>query len=116
MQVPTIKYTQTFENSTELAIAHFTRWNSEIDVIDKIEDTINTFENAVSSNPLIYPVSQSIFDIAGISSVREANINGYRLLYEVDEQPDELVVTAFIFLGQRQSVREQLTRHCLMYR
>jgi hypothetical protein len=111
-----IDYTDTFNNSTDLTIAHLLRWSDEISVLEKIESIIDIFENAVSSNPLIYPVSQSIFDIAGISSVREANINGYRLLYEVNERNKETVVTTFILLGQRQSVKEQLINHCLMYR
>jgi hypothetical protein len=111
-----IEYTESFDNSTELAIAHFTRWNNEFNVLEKIEDTVNIFENAVSNNPFIYPTSPIIFDTLGVSSVREANINGYRLLYEVDEQAAKKVVIASIILGQRQSVIEQLTKHCLMYR
>lgn len=111
-----IEYTDTFNNSTDLTIAHFSRWSSELSVLEKIEDTMGTFEDAVSNNPLIYPVSQNIFDIAGISSVREANINGYRILYEVNEQGRETVITTFLLLGQRQSVKEQLMNHCLMYR
>ena len=111
-----IEYTETFNNSTDLTIAHFSRRNNEISVIEKIEDTTEIFEDAVRSNPLIYPVSQSIFDIAGISSVREANINGYRLLYEVNVLDNETVVTTLLLLGQRQSVKEQLIKHCLMYR
>jgi hypothetical protein len=111
-----IEYTETFNNSTDLAITHFSRWNDEISVLEKIEDTTETFEDAVSSNPLIYPVSQSIFDIAGISNVREANINGYRLLYEVNVRDNETVVTTLLLLGQRQSVKEQLLKHCLMHR
>jgi hypothetical protein len=111
-----IEYTDTFNNSTDLTIAHLSRWSDGLSVLDKIENMVNIFENAVSSSPLIYPVSESLFDITGISSVREANINGYRLLYEINERDEEMVITAFLLLGQRQSVKEQLTKHCLMYR
>ena len=110
------EYTETFYNSIELSINHFSRWNDELSVIEKIEATMETFECAVSSNPLIYPVSSSILDIAGISSVREANINGYRFLYEVNVRDNETVVTTLLLLGQRQSVQEQLIKHCLMHR
>lgn len=111
-----IEYTETFNDSTDLTITHLLRWNDEMSVLDKIEDTVNIFENAVSNNPFIYPVSQSIFDIAGISNIHEANINGYRLLYEVGERNKETIVTGLLLLGQKQSVKEQLTKHCLMYR
>lgn len=111
-----IEYTETLSNSTDLAITHFMRWNGEVSVLKKIEDAINTFENAIIDNPFIYPVSPSLFDVAGISSVREANINGYRLLYEVEEQAGKKMITAFLLLGQRQSVREQLIKHCLIQR
>ncbi len=111
-----IEYTDTFDHSTDLAIIHFSRWSDELSVLDKIEDTVDIFENTVSSNPLIYPISQSLFDIVGISNVREANINGYRLLYEVGKRDKETLVTAFLLLGQKQSVKEQLTKHCLMFR
>ena len=115
--VPTvIEYTETFSNSTDLAIAHFSRRDSEEYVITKIENTIGIFENCVSSNPYIYPVSPSIFEISGITSVREANINGYRFLYEVSDHAKETVITAFLLLGQRLSVKEQLINHCLMYK
>ena len=116
MQQAVIEYTETFINSTDLTIAHLMRWSDEISVLEKIEDTVSTFENSVCSNPLIYPVSQSLFDIVGVSSVREANINGCRILYEVGERDKETIVTSFLFLGQKQSVKEQLTNHCLMYR
>jgi hypothetical protein len=111
-----IEYTNSFDNCTELAIAHFSRWNSELSVIEKIEDTVNIFENAVGSNPLIYPISQIIFNVLGVSSVREANIKGYRLLYEIHERAGDKIVVASILISQRQSVTEQLTKHCLMYR
>ena len=116
MHQAVIEYTETFINSIDLTIAHLLRWSDEVSVLEKIEDTVSIFENSVSSNPLIYPISQSLFDIVGVSSVRDANINGYRILYEIGERDKETVVTSFLFLGQKQSVKEQLTNHCLMYR
>jgi len=116
MHQTVIEYTDTFSNSTDLAIAHFSRWNDELSVLDKIESTIKIFEDGVSSDPLIYSVSTSLFDIAGLSSIREANINGYRFLYEVNERDKGIVVTALLLLGQKQSIKEQLVTHCLMYR
>lgn len=116
MQQVTIKYTETFFNSTELSIAHFSRWNDEISVVEKIEDTIEIFEKSVTENPLIYNVSNDFFDMIGISSVREANINGYRILYEVEEQGKEVIVTLILLLGQKQSIKEQLIKHCLMHK
>lgn len=116
MQQAVIEYTETFINSTDLTIAHLSRWSDEISVLEKIEDTVSIFENSVRSNPLIYPISQILFDIVGVSSVREANINGYRILHEVGERDKETIVTCFLFLGQKQSIKEQLTNHCLMYR
>ncbi|WP_137297660.1 type II toxin-antitoxin system RelE/ParE family toxin [Psychromonas sp. SP041] len=111
-----IEYTETFSNSTDLAITHFSLWNDEIRVLDKIEDTINIFEDSVSANPLIYSVSASLFDIAGLTSIREANINGYRLLYELNERDNRIIITALLLLGERQSIKEQLVKHCLMYK
>ncbi|PKG36998.1 plasmid stabilization protein [Psychromonas sp. Urea-02u-13] len=116
MSQVTIEYTETFSNSTDLAIMHLMRWNDELSVLDKVESTVDTFESAVNNNPLIYPVSPNLFDVAGISSIREANINGFKLLYEAEEQGEETLITALLLLGQKQSVKEQLTQHCLMYR
>jgi hypothetical protein len=116
MVLAVIEYTETFNDSTDLTITHLSRWSDEISVLDKIENTIDIFENSVSNNPLIYPVSPSLFDVTGISNVREANINGYRILYEVGEREKEAIVTALLLLGQKQSIKEQLTKHCLMYR
>lgn len=110
-----IEYTETFYKSTDLVIAHLSKWNDEISILDKIENTVNTFEDAVINNPFIYPVSKSLFDIAGLSSIREANINGYRILHEVNERDNETVVTVLVLLGERQSVKEQLIKHCLMF-
>ena len=111
----TVEYTFTFEQTTELAIGHFAEYKSEQQTLDKIDSVLERFEEKVRIDPYIYSRSQSLLEI-GITEVREANIDGMRLLYEVEERGDDRVVTGLVLLSLKQHVETQLVNYCLIYK
>lgn len=110
-----IEYTVAFEQTADLAIGHFAEYTSERQAIEKIESVLDRFEETVSVDPYIYARSPSLLAL-GIIDVREANIDGMRLLYDVDERDDTIVVTGLILLSQKQNVEAQLVNYCLIYK
>ncbi|RXJ71224.1 plasmid stabilization protein [Veronia nyctiphanis] len=108
-----IEYTQTFEQTTALAIEHYAEYSSENHAIEKIEAILDTFEEKVSSDPFLYARSQSLLEL-GITEIREANIADMRLLYEVSVDGNTTTITALVLLSQKQSVEGQLVNFCLI--
>ena len=90
------------------------RWSDNISVLEKIKDVVNIFKNLVSSNPLIYPILLSFFDILW-GKCSQSEYKWLSDLYEVGERGKETIVTLFLFLYQKQSIKEPLTNHCLLY-
>ncbi|MFL7013640.1 plasmid stabilization protein [Enterovibrio norvegicus] len=110
-----VEYTRTFEQSADMAISHFAEYVSEKQAIEKIENIIDHFEEKVLRNPKIYSRCATLSNI-GITSVREAKIDGMRLLYELSHGDGDTVITAHILLSQKQQLEEQLINYCLIYR
>lgn len=112
MSVVRLQYTKTFEDTVDSAISHYSQWNDEIAIIEIV---IDGFEASVTQNPLSYALCQELVEL-GVTQVRHAVKEDFRILYEVSYVNGETIITALLFLSQRQSIQSQLINHCLMYK
>lgn len=110
-----IVYTQTFEQTVDSAIIHWSQWNEENTVIERIESLVEHFETQVTQNPYIYSLCTELVPL-GNTDIREMKRQNARLLYEVVEQTECFTITALLFLGQKQSIQNQLIDHCILYK
>lgn len=115
MSVVKLEYTKTFEDTVDSAISHYSQWHDEITIIERVEAVIEVFEASVTQNPLSHALCQELVEL-GITQVRHAIKEDFRILYEVSYINDESLVTVLLFLNQRQSIQNQLINHCLVYK
>lgn len=115
MSVVKLEYTKTFEDTVDSAISHYSQWHDEITIIERIEAVIEAFEASVTQNPLSHALCQELVEL-GITQVRHAIKEDFRILYEVSYINNESLVTVLLFLNQRQSIQNQLINHCLVYK
>ena len=115
MSVVKLEYTKTFEDTVDSAISHYSQWHDEITIIERIEAVIEAFEASVTQNPLSHALCQELVEL-GITQVRHAIKEDFRILYEVSYINEESLVTVLLFLNQRQSIQNQLINHCLVYK
>ncbi|MCT8858020.1 type II toxin-antitoxin system RelE/ParE family toxin [Shewanella xiamenensis] len=115
MSVVKLEYTKTFEDTVDSAISHYFQWHDEITIIERVEAVIEAFEASVTQNPLSHALCQELVEL-GITQVRHAIKEDFRILYEVSYINDESLVTVLLFLNQRQSIQNQLINHCLVYK
>ena len=115
MSVVKLEYTKTFEDTVDSAISHYSQWHDEITIIVRIEAVIEAFEASVTQNPLGHALCQELVEL-GITQVRHAIKEDFRILYEVSYINDESLVTLLLFLNQRPSIQNQLINHCLVYK
>jgi hypothetical protein len=115
MSTVKFKYTETFNNTVGGSITHLSQWTDERVVIDRIGLLIEEFEEKIGDNPLIYARCSELVQF-GNTSIREMKKDGLRVLDEVSEIGKETVVTVLVFLGQRQSIQDNLVTYCLTYK
>lgn len=115
MSVVKLEYTKTFEDTVDSAISHYSQWHDEITIIERVEAVIEAFEASVTQIPLSHALCQELVEL-GITQVRHAIKEDFRILYEVSYINDESLVTVLLFLNQRQSIQNQLINHCLVYK
>ncbi|MCU8045613.1 MULTISPECIES: type II toxin-antitoxin system RelE/ParE family toxin [unclassified Shewanella] len=115
MSMVKLEYTKTFEDTVDSAISHYSQWNEEIAVIERIEAVIDAFEASVTQNPLSHSLCQELVEL-GVTHVRHAIKEDFRILYEVSYVSGEALITVLLFLSQRQSIQNQLINHCLVYK
>ena len=115
MSVVKLEYTKTFEDTVDSAISHYSQWHDEITIIERVEAVIEAFEASVTQNPLSHALCQELVEL-GITQVRHAIKEDFRILYEVSYVSGEVLITVLLFLSQRQSIQNQLINHCLVYK
>lgn len=115
MSAVTLEYTKTFEDTVDSAISHYAQWSDEIAIIERIEAVIDAFETSVMANPLSNALCQELVEL-GVTQVRQAIKEDFRILYEVSNAGSVTTVTVLVFLSQRQSIQNQLINHCLIYK
>ncbi|MFV0447550.1 MAG: type II toxin-antitoxin system RelE/ParE family toxin [Vibrio sp.] len=104
--------TETFEKTLDNVITHYSQWNDEAVIIERVEDALREFEQQVSEQPYSYSRNPELMSL-GVNSVRNVNFKGFRLLYEVNEYEDEVRIDLLLFLSTKQSVEKQLIDYCL---
>ncbi len=104
--------TDTFEKTLDNVITHLSQWNDEAVVIERVEGILGEFEQQVSEQPYSYSRNPELMSL-GVNSVRNANFQGFRLLYEVNEYEEEVRIDLLLFLSTKQSVEKQLIDYCL---
>lgn len=107
-----IQLTDTFDKTLDNVITHYSQWNEEAVVIERVEEVLEEFEQQVSEQPYSYSRNPELVSL-GVNSVRNAISNGFRLLYEVNENEDEVRIDLLLFLSTKQSVEKQLIDFCL---
>lgn len=110
-----LEYTKTFEDTLDSVILHYSQWHDETAIIERIEAVIDAFEASVTENPLSHALCQELVEL-GVTQVRQAIKEDFRILYEVNDARGETLVTLLLFLSQRQSIQNQLINHCLIYK
>lgn len=109
-----IEYTESFDKTTENLINHLSYYYStEVEVINKIEKIIDSFEKRVEESPESCQISPSLMQELGIKTWREYNQNGIRILYRI--MKDDKKVIADAFLSQKQDMEKALTDYCLIH-
>lgn len=96
MSVVKLEYTKTFEDTVNSAISHYSQWNEEIAVIERIEAVIDAFEVSVMQNPLSHSLCQELVEL-GVTQVRHAIKEDFRILYEVSYVSGEVLITVLLF-------------------
>ncbi len=96
MSVVKLEYTKTFEDTVDSAISHYSQWHDEITIIERVEAVIEVFEASVTQNPLSHALCQELVEL-GITQVRHAIKEDFRILYEVSYINDESLVTVLLF-------------------
>jgi hypothetical protein len=109
------EYTEAFDNTFDSAISHLSQWSDEVSVIERLEGVVDEFEGAVSTNPLVYAQCQELVSL-GVTEIRHAIKDGFRILYEVTEDNGITTIIVLLFLSQRQSIGHQLIDYCLMHK
>lgn len=105
--------TQGFDECVELTLAHYTDNNVDlVDAIDKVEEEREFFTSKVLEHPELYAICPELIEF-GITNIRHYVRNGIRILYEVSEEKEKIVVTAIAILGTRQSITKQLIDLCV---
>ncbi len=107
-----IQLTDTFDKTLDNVITHYSQWNEEAVVIERVEEVLEEFEQQVSEQPYSYSRNPELVSL-GVNSVRNAISKGFRLLYEVNENEDEVRIDLLLFLSTKQSVEKQLIDFCL---
>ncbi|EKZ8664254.1 type II toxin-antitoxin system RelE/ParE family toxin [Vibrio alginolyticus] len=110
-----IKYTETFDNIANSLISYLASYIDEYDALLKVESIIEAFEKRVAIDPLSCPVSHPLLEL-GVTSFREYNYNGFRLLYRVFENENEITIQGDAILSHRQDIQQALIEYCLIYR
>jgi uncharacterized membrane protein YhfC len=115
MSVVKFEYANTFGDTVDSAISHYSQWKGEESIIERIENVVDFFEESVTQNPMVHARCPELIEL-GVIHVRHAVKDGFRILYEVHEVDGETVILVLLFLSQRQSVQNQLIEHCLVYK
>ena len=79
----------------------------------KVRGLIKAIRQKLAPNPYLYRACDEAIDF-GLDKYRQLLFDGYRILYEVQEG-DAPFVAIHLVIKQRQSVRAQLIRYCLIY-
>jgi len=108
-----ISSTKTFEQTADDLITYLTQWSDEQIVIERVEKLVVHFEEKVSDNPFIYSRCAALTEY-GIVNIREFKRDGFRLLYEVEQDNETTFISVLLLLRQNQSIQEQLIEHCLL--
>lgn len=110
-----IEYTETFYNLLNDLIDHLSPYSSEEQVIIRIEDFIDRFENLVSFNSAASPVSQPLLEL-GVVTFREFTADNFRLLYRIKEEENSLRIIGDVIISQKQNIQQLLINYCLLYK
>lgn len=107
-----IRTTDTFYKTLDNAIVFLSQWSDEEDVITKVDAVLENFQSQVEQHPNIYSRDPDLMAM-GVNFVRRSIESGFKILYEVTENEDEIIVDLLLFLRTKQSVQQQLIEYCL---
>lgn len=110
-----IRYTPPAQQSLEDLMDSFQSYRKmDADAaLEKTRALLAAIREKLSPNPQMYRRCEEAENL-GLDSYRQLLIDGYRVLYEIQEGPDPLVAIHLV-IHQRQSIQDQLIRYCLIY-
>ncbi|WP_394213527.1 type II toxin-antitoxin system RelE/ParE family toxin [Enterovibrio calviensis] len=108
----TVELTEAFRKSADNTIAYLGDHMGELQAVEHIQAVYESFEGNVTDNPYMYRSCPDLRQL-GVNTYREFIFNGLRIIYEVEEQQDSIVVTALLFLTTRQSIQKQMVDYYL---
>ncbi|RMP44299.1 hypothetical protein ALO95_200329 [Pseudomonas syringae pv. antirrhini] len=112
MTTLTIRFTEIAQQSIEDQTYHLAVTNGDDYAYQRINAVIDALQDKLLSAPLGYPISSQASDL-GVLQYRELNTDGYRVLYEIVDVDQAIVVS--LLLRDKQSVEKALVRYCLMH-
>lgn len=107
-----IRTTETFDKTLDNTIVFLTHWSDEEDVITKVDAVLANFQSQVEQHPNSYSRDPDLMSL-GVNSVRRSIDRDFKILYEVTENEEEIIVDLLLFLRTKQSVQQQLIEYCL---
>ena len=96
-------------------IAHLSPYSNEEQVIIRIEDFIERFENLVSFNSAAPPISQPLLTL-GVRAFREFTADNFRLLYRIKEEENSIRIIGDVIISQKQDIQQLLINYCLLHK
>jgi len=110
-----IEYTETFNNLLNDLIDHLSPYSSEEQVIIRVEDFIERFENLVNFNSAAPPISQPLLEL-GVRTFREFTADNFRLLYRINEEENIIRIIGDVIISQKQDIQQLLINYCLLHK
>lgn len=104
--------TETFDKTLDNTIVFLSQWSDEEDVLTQVDAVLENFQSQVEQHPNIYSRDPDLMAL-GVNSVRRSIDSNFKILYEVTENEDEIIVDLLLFLRTKQSVQQQLIEYCL---
>ena len=110
-----IEYTDTFNNLLNDLIDHLSPFSNEEQVIIRIENFIERFENLVSFTSTAGPISQPLLEL-GVRTFREFTADDFRLLYRIKQEKNSVTITGDVIISQKQNIQQLLITYCLLHK
>lgn len=101
---------QSLEDLTDSFLSYFRMDGDAAE--EKVRGLVKTIRQKLSQNPYLYRACDEAVEL-GLDKYRQLLFDGYRVLYEVQEG-DAPLVAIHLVVKQRQSLKDQLIRYCLI--
>ncbi|EJG0703743.1 TPA: type II toxin-antitoxin system RelE/ParE family toxin [Vibrio parahaemolyticus] len=107
-----IIYTDTFGNTADERIDYLSQWTPTPQVVEKVETLIETFEQNVIYNPVMYPACYELTSL-GVYHFCQFSFDGFKIIYQYDEEANKIY--ALVLISDRQDLQKTLVDYCIRF-